>query len=81
MMKFKYPGDVSKMSEKQLLKFLIAFDDDKLTQYFRSAPIPEKQTGVLQVIVGDTRKEILHNPENDVFVIYTIDWSTDSKKI
>lgn len=47
MMKFKYPGDVSKMSEKQLLKFLIAFDDDKLTQYFRSAPIPEKQTGIL----------------------------------
>jgi hypothetical protein len=41
IMKFKYPGDVSKMSEKQLLKFLIAFDDDKIKEYHRSAPIPE----------------------------------------
>lgn len=81
MMKFKYPGDVSKMSEKQLLKFLIAFDDDKLTQYFRSAAIPEKQTGAVTVIVGDSRKEIINDAEKDVFVIYTIDWSQESKKI
>jgi hypothetical protein len=39
--KYKYPGDVSKMTEKQLLKVMIAFDDDKLDPYTRSAPIPE----------------------------------------
>jgi hypothetical protein len=62
------------MTEKQFLKFLIAFDDDKLKEFFRSGPLPENNNEKdLKEIVGDEFMDHFVNYD-DLFILYTIDW-------
>jgi hypothetical protein len=59
------------------LKFLIAFDDDKLKQYHRSAPVPTKNDGIVKEIVADNYYELVKENKDDFFIMFTIDWAKD----
>lgn len=62
------------------MKFLIMFDDDKLTPFYRSAPIPEKNDGPVTIIVADEYEKIITNSPDDLFIMYIIDWAKDCVK-
>lgn len=76
--KFLYPGTLAKMTDKHLMKFLIAFDDDKLRPYYRSAPIPDQEENdkkLVKTVVANSRFHTILNNTSDVLVFYFIDWN------
>ena len=78
-LKYKYPGDVSKLTRKQFQNFLDDYEDLQLEFYLRSVKPPLRQKNAIAV-VGDTQKSIIHNKSADAFVIYYAPWCEECKK-
>lgn len=51
--KFKYKGDMYKLTRKQLQNFLDDYEDLQIDSYYRSAKAPVRQRNAIS-IVGDT---------------------------
>lgn len=72
--KFKYEGDVLSLTADQLKQFIKDFKADKLTQFLKSEPIPEDNSGPVKVIVGHSWEEIVNDKTKDVLVKYYAPW-------
>ena len=71
----KYPFDQSnKLTAKTIGKFLDDFVAGKIEPSVKSEPIPEKQEGPVQVIVGHNYEDIVMEEDKDVLVEFYAPW-------
>jgi len=71
----KFPMDSStKMTEKNVGKFVDDFLAGKVGPSIKSEPIPEKQEGPVTVIVAHNYKDVVLDEDKDVLVEFYAPW-------
>jgi len=72
--KFKYEGDVEKLTVEDVRKFVGDFTDGKLKPFLKSEAVPESNDGPVTVVVGHSFEEIVMDSSKDVLVKYYAPW-------
>jgi len=79
--KFKFDGDVEKMTVDDITKFVADFNDGKLTPFQKSEAIPEDNSGPVKVVVGHSFEDIVLDSTKDVLVKYYAPWCGHCQKL
>lgn len=72
--KFKYEGDVEKITVEEIEKFVNDFNEGKLKPFLKSEAIPESNDGPVKVVVGHSFEDIVLDKTKDVLVKYYAPW-------
>ena len=77
----RYAYEDEDISVDGLNEFIEAFMDDELKPVRKSQSAPSKQTGPVKVVVGDTFKDIVEDPEKDVLIEFYAPWCGHCKAL
>lgn len=81
--KFPYAeaGDVKKLTEKLLSKFVEDYSEGKVEPSIKSEPIPEKQDGPVTIVVAKNYEEIVLDDKKDVLIEFYAPWCGHCKSL
>jgi len=79
--KFKYEGEVEKVTVEDIKKFVSDFKDGKLTPFMKSEAVPESNDGPVKVVVATQFEDIVLDSTKDVLVKYYAPWCGHCQKL
>lgn len=62
-LKYKYSGDVNALTKDKVIEFVDQFKNGKLPIYYKSEDIPQENSDIVKVVVGDTYHKFLKDNE------------------